>query len=120
MTQTIVKTKEGYTKIPNNILRAIYRSPFNGTEIRVIFFVIRMTNGWHKENKLLSYGYIAREASLDKRNVRRAINILIQSKVIVKSKDGRKNKLALNQNYPTWQLCTGRNIKGAKLPLHRG
>jgi len=79
-----------------------------------------MTSGWHKENKLLSYGYIAKEASLDKRNVRRVINILIQSKVIIKSKDGRKNRLALNHNYTTWQLCTGRNIEGAELPLYKG
>lgn len=114
MTQAIFQINGGYTKIPNNILRAIYRSPFNGTEIRVIVFVIRMTSGWHKENKLLSYGYIAKEANLNKRNVRRAINLLIQSKVIIKSKDGRKNKLALNQNYTSWQLYTGRKIEGAK------
>ena len=120
MTETIVKTKEGYTKIPNNILRAIYRSPFNGTEIRVIFFVIRMTSGWHKENKLLSYGYIAKEENLNKRNVRRAINLLTQSKIIIKSKDGRKNKLALNQNPTTWELCKTQNIKGAKLSLYKG
>jgi len=120
MTETIFKTNEGYTKIPNNILRAIYRSPFNGTEIRVIFFVIRMTSGWHKENKLLSYGYIAKEANLNKRNVRRAVNLLIQSKVIIKSKDGRKNRLALNQNPTTWYLCKSRNVGGAKLPLYTG
>jgi len=114
MTQPIFQINGGYTKIPNNILRAIYRSPFNGTEIRVIFFVIRMTNGWHKENKLLSYGYIAKEANLNKRNVRRAVNLLIQSNVIIKSKDGRKNKLALNQNHTTWQLCKTRNIEGSK------
>jgi len=120
MAQPILKINGGYTRIPNNILRAIYKSPFNGTEIRVIVFVIRMTSGWHKENKLLSYGYIARETNLNKRNVRRAINLLIQFKVIIKSKDGRKNKLALNHNYTTWQLCTGCNIEGAELPLHKG
>jgi len=79
-----------------------------------------MTSGWHKENKLLSYGYIAKEANLNKRNVRRAINLLTQSKVIIKSKDGRKNKLAVNQDPTTWEMCKTYNIKGSKLPLYKG
>jgi len=120
MTETLFQNNGGYTKISNNVLRAIYRSPFNGTEIRVIIFVIRMTSGWHKESKLLSYGYIAKETNLNKRNVKRAINLLIQAKVIIKSKDGRKNKLALNQNLTTWQLWKTSDIEGAKLPLLKG
>ena len=54
------------------------------------------------------------------RNVRRAINLLTRSNVIIKSKDGRKNQLALNQNPTTWELCKTQNIKGAKLSLYKG
>ena len=120
MTQTFSQPGEGYTRIINGILRAIYRAPFNATEIRVILAVIRMTRGWNKESKIISYGYLAREANLDKRNVRRAINLLVQAKVIIKNKTGRKNMLGINQVHTSWELWKTHGTKRVKPPLHEG
>lgn len=111
---------EGYTRIINSILRAIYRAPFNATEIRVIFAIIRMTHGWNKENKIISYSYLAKEADLDKRNVRRAVSLLVLSKVIIKSKVGRKNMLGINQVYTSWELWKTRGSKRVNMSLYKG
>lgn len=110
------RVKECYTKVPNNLLRVIYRLPFNGTEIRIILAVIRMTLGWNKLSKPISYGYLAREANLDIRNVKRTVKLLIQAKVISKSKDGRKNVLGINQNYVYWQLGKTKDSRETNLP----
>lgn len=120
MTQTFSQSCEGYTKIINSTLRAIYRTPFNATEIRVILAVIRMTHGWNKENKIISYSYLAKETDLDKRNVRRAVSLLVRSKIIIKSKAGRKNVLGLNQIHTTWELWKTRSIRGQDHPCIEG
>jgi len=120
MTQIYSQFGRGYTKVTNSTLRAVYRAPFNGTEIRVILAVIRMTLGWNKETKIISYGYLAKEANLDKRNVRRTVNFLVQAGVIVKSKAGRNNMLGINQNYIYWKLWKTRHTRRAGLPLHKG
>jgi phage replication O-like protein O len=120
MTQTSFQASEGYTKIINSTLRAIYRAPFNATEIRVILAIVRMTRGWNKENKIISYSYLAKEVDLDKRNVRRAVSLLVRSKVIIKSKAGRKNILGLNQNYVTWELWKNHSTRRVGTPPYRG
>ena len=112
--------RESYTKITNSILRVIYRSPFNATEIRIILAIIRMTLGWNKESKIISYSYLAKEVNLDKRNVRRAVSLLVQAKVIIKSKTGRNNMLGLNQAPTSWELWKTRGSGRVKIPLHKG
>jgi len=120
MEQNFSQPGQGYTKIINSTLRAIYRAPFNATEIRVILAVIRMTSGWNKESKVISYGFLSKEANLDRRNLRRAVNLLVQAKVIIKTKSGRKNMLGINQNHGSWELCKTHSIRRASLPLEEG
>ena len=107
----------GYTKVPNNIMRALYRFRLNGTQFRTVMFVIRMTNGWNQENRIITYKVLAKELNLDSRSVRRTIKTLIQSNVIIKQKYGRRNMWSVNQDNTTWRLLTKRNTKGTKESL---
>jgi len=120
MDQIFPWPREGYTKIANSILRAIYRSSFNATEMRIIFAIIRMTLGWNKESKIITYSYLAKEVNLDKRNVRRAVSRLVEVKVIIKNKTGRNNMIGLNQVPTSWELWKTRGSKRVKIPLHEG
>jgi len=120
MNQNYPRPAGGYTRISNAILRAIYRAPFNATEIRVILAVIRMTCGWNRETKIISYGYLAKEANLDKRNVRRAVGLLVRAKVVVKSKIGRNNMLGINQDHATWELWKTHSSGRVRIPPHKG
>lgn len=112
MIQPFLKVSGGYTKITNTILRTIYRTPLNGTEIRIILAIIRLTWGWNKETKVISYSYLAKEANLEKRNVKRTVKLLAEAKVIVKAKAGRSNMLGINRNYIYWELWKTQNAKG--------
>ena len=120
MEQNYPQPGKGYTKIDNNVLRELYRSPLNGTQIRLILVISRMTRGFHKESRAFSYGWIAKEANLDKRNVRRAVNLLVQAKVIIKNKTGRKNMLGINQVQTSWELWKTRGSRRVSIPLHKG
>ncbi len=109
-----------YTKINNDLLATLYKCPLNGTEIRLILVVIRMTNGWNREARIISYGYLAKEANLDKRNVRRTVNLLVRAGVVVKSKIGRRNMLGINQNHRSWELWKNKKAGGRKYPCPEG
>ena len=87
--------------------------PFNGTQFRVILAIVRLTWGWGKETKTISYGYLAKEANLDKRNVRRAVDSLVRIKVIVKNKNGFKNRLGINRDYGAWNCGKLKNPEDA-------
>ncbi len=79
-----------------------------------------MTLGWNKESKIISYADLAKEVNLDKRNVRRAVSLLVQAKVIIKNKTGRKNMLGLNQVHTSWELWKTRGSIRVKIPLDKG
>ena len=120
MEQNYSQPSNGYTKINNNVLRELYRSPFNGTQIRLILVISRMTRGFHMDSRALSYSWIAKEANLDKRNVRRAVSLLVQANVIIKSKTGRKNMFGINQIHTSWGLWETRGTRRVKIPPHKG
>ena len=120
MEQNYSQPGNGYTKINNNVLRELYRSPFNGTQIRLILVISRMTLGFHRDSRALSYSWIAKEVNLDKRNVRRAVSLLVQAKVIIKNKTGRKNMLGINQIHTSWELWKTRGSGRVKIPPHKG
>ncbi|MDP3015581.1 MAG: replication protein, partial [Deltaproteobacteria bacterium] len=86
----------------------------------LILVISRMTRGFHKESRAFSYGWIAKEANLDKRNVRRSVSLLVQAKVIIKNKTGRKNMLGINQVQTSWELWKTRGSNRVKIPLHKG
>lgn len=108
----------GYTKVPNTMMRALYRCRFNGSQFRVIIFIIRMTNGWNKGSRIISYKFIAKELDLDRRSVRRTIKTLIQNNVIIKQKSGRRNVWTINHDGASWKLLiTRRNRRAQTTPL---
>ncbi|MBI4706928.1 MAG: replication protein [Candidatus Omnitrophica bacterium] len=120
MEQNYSQPGGGYTKINNNVLEELYKSPFNGTQIRAILVISRMTWGFHKDSRSFSYGWLAKAANLDKRNLRRAISLLVQANVIIKDKTGRWNKFAINQAHTSWELWKTHGNKRAKSSLHKG
>ncbi len=120
MERTYFQPGQNYTKITNNILVALYKCSFNGTELRVILAILRMTRGWNKDSKIITYSYFAREVGLDKRNVRKAIRLLVRDNVIIKQKSGRKNVFGINQDHTFWELWKTRGIRRARMPLPEG
>jgi phage replication O-like protein O len=120
MEQTHYYPPGGYTKVPNNMMRALYRFHFNGTQFRTIIFLIRMTSGWNKGSRAISYKSIAKELNLDKRSVRRTIKTLIQNNVIIRQKSGRWNVWTVNHDIMSWELLITRRNKRTQMPPLKG
>jgi hypothetical protein len=44
----------GFLRIPNTLFDGLLRTPFNGTEGRVLLWVIRQTYGWNRYRSVLA------------------------------------------------------------------
>ena len=108
--------EKGHTRIANELLEAIIAYPFNATELKIIFVVIRKTYGWKKKTAPISYGHLAKLTGIDKRHVRRSLNKLIQDKIISKERNRTSNILGLNKHYLGWKLWITLKDRGLHTP----
>ena len=102
-----VQTENGYTRIANELLEAITRYKFNGTQLKIVMAVIRYTYGFSRKDAELSLVYLSNATGVDKRNLRREINILIADKVLTVTKEAtftQSRMFRINKDYEEWEL----------------
>ena len=102
-----VQTENGYTRIANELLEAITRYKFNGTQLKIVMAVIRYTYGFSRKDAELSLVYLSNATGVDKRNLRREINILISDKVLTVTKEAtftQSRMFRINKDYEEWKL----------------
>lgn len=94
----------GYTKVANAILRALYRFPFSGQELRLLLWVIRDSYGWgEKQTHAAPLSRISEETGIPRATVSWVVRKLVNRAVLERVKGGA---LRFNKNYDEW-LATG-------------
>ena len=102
-----VQAENGYTRIANELLEAITRYKFNGTQLKIVMAVIRYTYGFSRKDAELSLVYLSNATGVDKRNLRREINILIADKILTVTKEAtftQSRMFRINKDYEEWKL----------------
>ena len=69
-----VQLENGYTKIANELLVAIYGTNFNATQLKIILCVIRYTYGFNRKSHELSIGFISKATGISKRYISEELN----------------------------------------------
>lgn len=93
--------KDGFSRIANEILEAIARTPLSDSESRCVHYLWRQTYGWinsHGESKKLdnlSYSQWEKGTALSRRNVIRTLNKLTARNIILKNVIKPKGRSAL-------------------------
>lgn len=96
-----------FTKVPNNILEFVVSINITAREFRVIFSILRLTVGYHKECEEISLGKIAKLTEMDKSTVSLTLNSLINRKIITETSkpDYQKGRIiSVNPNTEEWIL----------------
>ena len=75
--------EDGYTRIANEILEAIYQTKFNATQLKIILLIIRYTYGFNRKNHDLSLSFIEKATGISKRYVSSELNRLIENRVVI-------------------------------------
>lgn len=94
----------GYLKIANELVEALMRINLSPYEARLLWFIIRKTYGFNKTSDRISLSQFAKATLLDRRNVHRALQSLIQREIIVISRDDRKRiSYRVQKDYSKWE-----------------
>src|SRR6266849_5018184 len=87
-----------FVRVPSKLLDALLNVPLNGTQWRILLWVIRQTYGWNRDTVPFSWYRIARYLSVDRGGVVKAGNKLLQATVLYKQGD----RLGIQKEYERW------------------
>lgn len=95
------QTQHGYTRVANELLRAIYRFPFSGQELRVVLWIMRHIYGWkgRKETQPASIRVIAADLFMPVASVGWVTKGLRKRGILVRTDEG---SWKFNKNYDEW------------------
>jgi phage replication O-like protein O len=90
--------ENGYTKIANELLEALVRTPMRGEVWRIIMFVIRKTYGFNKTCDRISLSQFELGTGMKRINICRVLKEVVVNRLLLKTNNGYK----LNKNYNQW------------------
>ena len=101
------QVENGYTRIANELLEAIYSTRFNGTQLRILLVVLRYTYGFQRKSCELSLSFISNSIGAHKQQIKRELDTLIQTKVLIEKTEptfNRSRVIEFNKNYDEWLI----------------
>lgn len=98
------QTENGFTRLADELLEAIIRYPFTKRQYGVLLAVIRKTYGFQKREDDLTVPQLASMTGLDRANVIRAINELVEINALNKRAGHYGQVLGVNKNYEAWAV----------------
>lgn len=110
------QSNNGFTKIPNEIIIALYKIRLSGEERQCLDFIIYKTYSFHKKSDWISLSQFSKNTGINRRNIIRALKKLIDKKLIIGSvkkdtsggvkKDTMSTKVyELNDDFNQW-ICS--------------
>jgi len=99
-----------FTRLSNEIMDAIAKAPLNGTQFRILMVVWRYTYGFNRKEAELSLSFLVQTIGVSMRNIRRELQALFDSNILVIVKEAGFNnprQITFNKDYDTWNTHTG-------------
>jgi phage replication O-like protein O len=94
--------EKGYTRIADAILEKVAKTKLNGTQFRILMIVWRSTYGWQKKEHELSLSYLVKATGINKRQIQRELNAMIECGILTEVKPPTFNTgriIGFNKNY---------------------
>lgn len=110
--------KNGYAKIANELLEAVYSADLTAMQKEIIIFVMRFTYGWQaREFAELSYSFIANGIGRSRNHVVENVSKLTESGVLKQVIGAGRTVLGINDDVSQWRV----NFRqGSDLQVTRG
>ncbi|WP_312448234.1 conserved phage C-terminal domain-containing protein [Lacrimispora sp.] len=97
--------EDGYTRVANELLEAVFHADFNGAQIRILLCLIRNTYGYGRKECEFSNSFVAKGTGLNKKSVALVMNSLQEGKVITVTQQPTytsPKKVKLNKCIKEW------------------
>lgn len=122
-----VQKENGYTIIANEILEALAKTPFNGTQRRILDVVFRFTYGFKRKEHDLSENFLSNATNIHKRQIQREVKKMVELNVLIVTKEAsfsNPRKIQFNKNYEQWEAVKtsplGKLDTGGESVTHTG
>lgn len=102
-----VQKENGFAPIANEILDAICQYTFNGSQLRIVLKIWRLTYGYGRKDHDFSITFLQETTGLSDRTIRKEVATLIKGKVLMVTKQETNTtprRLAFNKDYDQWTL----------------
>ncbi len=99
--------ENGFLRIANELVEALYRVNLSAYESRVVLLVIRQTYGYNKKMDRIALSQFAKKTGIERRNVHKVLKRLSSRKIIVVHKDDRGNiSYGFQKDYSKWRVSS--------------
>jgi len=109
------QVENGYTKIANELLRALIAHRVPGEQMQCLLLIIRKTYGYNKKWDTISNSQFVEFTGLNKSSVCRAINSLVEKNIVYKNANKYIPSYCFNKNYDKWILLTKKSTVDKKV-----
>lgn len=92
------QVEDGYTRIANELLEAIYKSDLSGAEFRVLLCIIRKTYGFHSKSTSMKQSEIVNRTGLHKSTISRVIGVLMARNIVKVN-----GAVGINKDWEKWE-----------------
>ena len=76
------QVENGFTRIANEIIEALWKVNLSPYETRVLWFLLRKTYGWKKKTDWITLSQFSKNIGLDRRLIHRTLKSLFSKKII--------------------------------------
>ncbi len=94
--------EDGYTRIANELLKAIWSMPFTHQQHKVVFAIIQKTYGFNKKEDDVSASQLGDFCAMKRENVTRTLNELVKMNVITKKPGVYGSVVGVQKDYKKW------------------
>lgn len=98
--------ENGYTSLANEIWDALCRTRIPGEWRQIIDVIIRKTYGFHKKEDAISLSQFCKSTGIKRSNVCRALNGLLERKIIIKKETTSSTIYRFNKDFEEWSVVS--------------
>jgi len=108
--------ENGFTQIANELMEEMAKYRIPGEQMQCLLFLLRKTYGYHKLCDRISNTQFVVGTGINKRNVKRAVDGLIEKNIVVKKDNEYIPTYQFNKNYRSWKVLSKKTTSCQKRP----
>lgn len=100
------QVEDGFTRIANELLEAIYCFDFSKRQLRILLCILRKTYGFNKKQDDMTVTQLANDTGLDRASVSKSLDELVLMQAVTKRHGRFGYVLEINKHYRQWRGVT--------------
>ncbi len=101
--------EKGHLRIANELVEAFQWLHLSGNQWRLLWTILRFTYGWNKKADHISLTSFEKCTGIDRRNLKRDLDVLFFREIIIKDNSSYITKYGLQKDYTKWQTGVKNN-----------